>query len=176
MTTAQSYPQRLRVAHLNPQAPNPFEIQPDAAVCTEIAEELELLGLSKLSFKGEVRARGKDEWVLTGQLKAHVVQPCVVSLKPVKTTIQEDVLRQYSPDFTAPEAEEIEMLDESLEPLAQFIDISAVMLEELVLTLPEYPRAKGVELSEPDETEPESDTRRPFADLGKLMKDSGKTD
>lgn len=173
MTTASAYPQRLRVAHLNPQAANPFNIQPETSVCTEIAAELGLLELSKLSFQGKVNAYGNDEWELTGQLKAVVVQPCVVTLKPVKTTLQENVFRRYSPHFTLPEAEEIEMPDETLEPLGQFIDISAVMQEELALALPEYPRAKSASLNDVDE-EPETDTRRPFAGLGDLLK--GKTE
>lgn len=173
MTTASAYPQRLRVAHLNPQAANQFSIEAEPSVCAEIAAELGVLELNKLSFQGEVNARGKDEWELIGQLNARVIQSCVVTLKSVKTTLQESVHRRYSPHFTQPDAEEIEMPDENLEPLGQFIDISAVMVEELALALPEYPRAKGAALDEPDE-ESEPDTRRPFAGLGDLLK--GKSD
>lgn len=61
------------------------------------------------------------------------------------------------------------MPDETLEPLGQFIDLAAVMAEELALALPEYPRAAGVEFA-PASPDPVSDTRRPFAGLDKLLR------
>ena len=49
------------------------------------------------------------------------------------------------------------------------IDLGAMMIEELALALPEYPRAEGVAFeAAPDEDAP--DTRRPFADLDKLLR------
>ena len=162
-------PERLRVAHLNPRAPTPFVLTPDADRCAAIAAELGIDGLSKLSFTGEIRAEGGDAWALTGRLQARVTQPCVVTLKPVRTSLDEEVERHYSPHVTPPEGEEVEMPDDTLEPLGQFIDLAAVMIEELALALPEYPRAEGAALdSAPDEPAP--DTRRPFAGLDKLLR------
>lgn len=168
--TASPFPQnRLRVAHLNPRAPTPFALQPDEATRAAIAQELELSDLPKLEFTGEIRAEGGDAWHLTGQLKARVVQPCVVTLKPVKTSLSETVERHYSPHVAVPEGEEIEMLDDSIEPLGQFIDLAAVMVEELSLALPEYPRADGAELGQDAIEDDSPDTRRPFEGLNQLM-------
>ena len=162
-------PERLRVAHLNPRAPTRFSLVPDAARCAAIADELGISALPRLSLEGEIRAEGGDAWALTGRLRARVTQPCVVTLKPVKTTLDEEVERHYSPHATQPEGDEVEMPDDTLEPLGQFIDLAAVMIEELALALPEYPRAEGAEFEAAPE-EPIPDTRRPFEGLDKLLR------
>jgi uncharacterized metal-binding protein YceD (DUF177 family) len=61
------------------------------------------------------------------------------------------------------------MPDDTLEPLGQFIDLAAVMIEELALALPEYPRAEGAALDSALD-EPAPDTRRPLAGLDKLLR------
>lgn len=172
MTAPSSQPLRLRVAHLNPRAPTPFALSPDADGRAAIAAELGISALQKLEFIGQIHAEEGEAWALTGRLVARVVQPCVVTLKPVRTNLDETVSRFYSPYVTVPEGDEVEMPDETLEPLGQFIDVSAVMIEELALALPEYPRAEGAGLdtATDDALEPQQDTRRPFADLDKLLR------
>lgn len=169
MTTPNPQPERLRVAHLNARAPTPFSLTPDADRCAAIAAELGISGLSRLTFAGEIRAEAGEAWALTGQLRARVTQPCVVTLRPVKTALDEPVERHYSPHVTAPEGDEVEMPDDTLEPLGQFIDLAAVMIEELALALPEYPRAEGAELGAAPQ-DPAPDTRRPFEGLDKLLR------
>ncbi|RJL03347.1 YceD family protein [Paracoccus siganidrum] len=170
MTAAQTHPLRLRVAHLNPRAPTAFALRPDAEARAAIAGELGLPGLPRLAFEGRIRAGAGDGWELEGRLTARVTQACVVTLKPVKTTIDEQVRRLYSPHLATPEADEAEMPDDALEPLGQFIDVSAVMVEELALALPEYPRADGAGLDSPAGDAPDSDTRKPFAGLDQLLR------
>lgn len=174
MTAQPSSQTRLRVAHLNPRAPTQFDLRPDAQTRTAIAQELGLTDLPKLQFTGAIRAEGGEGWEITGQLTARVVQPCVVTLKPVKTNLEERVERHYSPHVMVPEGDEIEMLDETVEPLGQFIDLSAVMIEELTLALPEYPRADGAELTADTVEDDTPDTRRPFQGLDQLLQ--GKKD
>lgn len=161
--------QRLRVAHLNPRAATPFLLTPDESTRKAIAEELQISDLPKLSFQGEIRARGGDAWALTGQLRARVVQPCVITLKPVRTGIDEPVERVFSPHLRPPEEEEVEMPDETLEPLGQFIDLSAVMIEALALALPQYPRARDAALGDSAIEDDTPDTKKPFAGLDKLL-------
>ncbi|MFC3168207.1 YceD family protein [Paracoccus fontiphilus] len=169
MSSPQAQPERLRTAHLNPRAPTPFALTPDDERCAAIAAELGISALSKLTFEGDIRAEGGDAWALTGRLRARVTQPCVVTLKPVRTMLDEEVERHYSPHVSTPEGDEIEMPDDTLEPLGQFIDLAAVMIEELALALPEYPRAEGVAFeAAPEEAAP--DTRRPFEGLDKLLR------
>ena len=171
--TESKTPTRFRVAHLNPRQPTRFALTPDAATRDALATELGISGLPKLHFSGEIRATRNDAWEIDGQLQASVIQPCVVTLAPVKTAISEPVHRVFSPHAATPEGDDVEMPDDETEPLGQFIDLAAIMAEELSLALPLYPRAADAELasSDPDE---EGETRKPFAGLADLLKDQKK--
>lgn len=170
MTRQDDKSTRFRVAHLNPHQPTEFRIGPDAEARKAIAADLGLLALPRLGFTGKIRAKGHDSWELAGELIATVVQPCVVTLAPVTTTLKEPVHLIFSPHTSAPEGEEIEMPDDEIEPLGQFIDATQVMSEALALALPLYPRAEGAELDAPVEETPEEEGRRPFAGLADLLK------
>lgn len=170
MSSPTPQPTRLRVAHLNPRSPTTFSIRPDADARAAIAQELGISALTALRFEGDLRPQGGDAWRLTGTLNARVVQPCVVTLRPVKTDLSEQVLRVYSPHMSTPEGDEIEMPDETLEPLGQFIDLEAAMIEELALALPEYPRAEGADLQDAPAEDVQPETRRPFEGLDKLLR------
>lgn len=170
MTAPESSPQRLRVAHLNPRSATPFALKPDAEMRARIAAELGLSALTKLSFQGSIRPEANDAWLLTGTIEAKVTQACVVTLRPVKTAIRDDVRRLFTPHLSQPDSDETQMPDDTLEPLGQFIDLSAVMIEALSLALPEYPRAEGAEIPGTDSHEPEVETRRPFSGLDDLLR------
>ncbi|KAA2316831.1 DUF177 domain-containing protein [Pseudooceanicola sediminis] len=167
----------LRVSTLSKTTATPFEVRPDAELLGQIAGRLELIGLRKLSFRGDVRADGKADWLLKGQLGATVVQPCSVTLEPVTTRIDQPVLRRFTPTLPDEEgdSDEIEMPeDETLEKLGTHIDPSSVMEEELALALPLYPRAEGVAPVEIAVTEPgrapmTDEDAKPFAGLAGLM-------
>lgn len=162
---------RFRVAHLNPRQPTEFRIAPDAETRKALAAELDLIDLPNLHFSGRITAEGLDAWKVTGKLSARAVQACVVTLAPVTTAISEEVERFYSPHVTQSEEEEVEIPEDDVEPLGQYIDVNAVMAEALALALPLYPRAEGAELPAPVADDAEDDnTRRPFAGLADLLK------
>lgn len=173
MTDKKPPQSRFRVAHLNPRQPTPFTLAPDAGARQALADELGLTALPKLRFQGQIQAVAQDGWQVSGQLSARVVQPCVVTLAPVTTDLAEPVDRVFSPHVTAPEGDETEMPDDTLEPLGQFIDLAAIMAEALSLALPLYPRASGAAL-EPGATDDDEPARKPFAGLADLLKDSRK--
>ena len=164
----------LRVANLSQTAPNPFSMRPDAATLAALAEAMGVTGLRKLSFEGGLKPLGDRDWQLKGRLGATVVQPCVVTLEPVVTRIDTDVVRTFICDYVdvdAPEAEVPE--DDSVEPLGIWIDPAAVMEEELTLALPEYPRKDAAEsttvrVTEPGKTPMTDEQARPFAGLAAL--------
>jgi uncharacterized metal-binding protein YceD (DUF177 family) len=173
----------LKVAELAKGVTRSIRVEPGAEAMAQIAEDLGLLGLRKLRFEGQLSPLGKRDWRLTGHLGATVVQPCVVTLAPVTTRIEEDVARNWVANFETPEADELEIpetVDD--EPLGSEIDIGTVIAEALALALPAWPRAEGAEVGEAVFTEPgkqamrDEDTR-PFAGLaalrGKLSDDAG---
>ncbi|SDO69203.1 Uncharacterized ACR, COG1399 [Lutimaribacter pacificus] len=172
MTKAQT---RFRMSELPPSRPVTFELRPTPDENRAIADDLGLSGLRKLSFQGTLEPEGKRDWRLVAHLGATVTQPCVVTLAPVTTRIEEDVTRRYLAAMPGiPDEDEVEMPeDDSIEPLPDMLDLSVVMTEALALALPLYPRAEGAELEETVVTEPgktplrDEDTR-PFSGLSAL--------
>ena len=164
----------FRVSDLSQNADTAFEIVPDTTALSDLAAMLGLDGLRKLRFAGAVAAQGKADWSLRGRLGATVVQPCGVTLAPVTTRIDVDVTRLFLRDYEEPNAPEVEMPeDETIEPLGQWIDPHAVMIEALSLEIPEFPRAADAELGEVVATEPGKQALRdadlkPFAGLAAL--------
>ena len=152
-----------------------FDIAPDAAARAALAGELDLLKLPKLRFSGTLLPEGAGDWRLEARLGASVVQPCVVTLDPVKTRIDTAVQRRFLAQPPASDPGEQPMPeDDSAEPLAGGIDLGAVLAEALALALPDYPRAAGAELGRLEQPPPgageadDTDTARPLARLGRL--------
>ncbi|WP_298835557.1 YceD family protein [uncultured Roseobacter sp.] len=167
-------PTALRVADLAQNHPTPFAFRPETEELKAIAAQLDLLGLRKLSFQGEITATGAADWQLQARLGATVVQPCGVTLAPVTTRIDADVTRLFLSNFSDPDEPEAEMpADDTSEQLGTHIDPRAIMLEALALELPLYPRAPdagtGDLLYAGPGVEPMRDEdARPFAGLADL--------
>jgi len=163
-----------------------FSIEPTTAERAELADAMGITAIRKLRFDGHVSPEGARDWTLQGTLGATVVQPCVVTLEPVTTRIDTSVLRRYlrdMPDLS--EASEAEMPeDDTIEPLPETVDLSAVMAEALALALPDFPRAEDVEpveirVTEEGKTAMTDEDAKPFAGLADLRdslknKDDGK--
>ncbi len=164
----------FRVADLSPNAENAFALRPDAPTLAVIAEALDLSALRKLSFTGRIVAQGATGWELQARLGATVVQPCVVTLEPVTTRIDEDVVRRFVRDYSEPDEPEAEMPDDdTTEALGAWIDPGRVMQEALALAVPDYPRKQDAELGQvvvtkPGETPMTDEDARPFAGLAGL--------
>jgi uncharacterized metal-binding protein YceD (DUF177 family) len=175
MTDSSSDPQILRICDLAPNTPYRFNLSPDAPARAGLAQELGISGIRKLSFQGVLQADGRSDWLLEAKLGATVVQPCVVTLEPVVSRIDQPVLYRFTADFVLPEeGEETEMSqDETLEPLPDEIDLNRIMSEALALALPDYPRSVGATL-ETDSFAPPGvkpltdDDTKPFAGLAGL--------
>ena len=168
----------LRVSDLRQNRETSINLRPTSDEMKEIANDLDLLGLRKLSFSGFLIGEGKDGWRLEGKLGATVTQPCVVTLEPVVTRLDESVLRRFVREMPEQESvgssDEVETLeDDSLEQLGTHIDPYMVMTEALALALPFYPRREGADLGEavftkPGETPLQDKDTKPFAGLAEL--------
>lgn len=168
------------VADLPQNRPTKFNLHPNESQLADIASELGLSSARKMHFAGQISAQGRSNWVLTAKLGATVVQPCIVTLEPVKTRIDMDVRRVFLAALPDPGLGEVEMHeDENIELLGAAIDPFVVMIETLTLVLPQYPRKDDANLGESVFTEPgqkpmTDEDARPFAglaDLGKALKD-----
>jgi uncharacterized metal-binding protein YceD (DUF177 family) len=163
-----------RVSDLPNNSIKKFDLRPAQAQHDAIAATLNLLGLRKLRFTGQIQSSGKSDWRLTGTIGATIIQPCTITLEPITTRIDEPVERLFVKEITDWGGEEIEMPeDDTIEPLGTWIDAEAIMMESLCLALPEYPRAEGATLGESVYTQPgkapmRDEDARPFADLAAL--------
>lgn len=171
-TPALSLP--FRVATLSPRKPTRFDIVASPDQRAALAQELGLSRVDHLTFKGEIRPSGKHDYVVVADLTARIVQPCSISLQPVKTEISEAVQRTFLADYVVPDGDELEMTgDETIDPLPEMIDAGLVATEALVLAIPLYPRAPGAELRQASFTEPgvkplDDADLKPFAGLAGL--------
>jgi len=175
MTDTPSDRTRLRVADLPQRKPYAFDLTLDAAALDRLAIKLEATAVRKLSFTGTLRAAGRDSWTLQAQLGASVVQPCVVTLAPVTTRIDQPVTRHFTSDWDQTvTSDDMEMPeDDTTEPLEAEIDLMRVLTEALALALPDYPRADAATLGDaraaPPGVAPLSDEdTKPFAGLAAL--------
>jgi uncharacterized metal-binding protein YceD (DUF177 family) len=165
----------LRTAGLAGRKPVRFDLQPDAAQSQALALVLGISGITALRFRGELRPAGRSDLELEARLQARVVQPCVITLAPVTTQIDETVRRRYLRDYVAPSEEETELPEDDSEPLPAIVDPGAVMTEALTLALPDYPRAPGAALGPvavaPPGVAPLRDADlKPFAGLADLAR------
>lgn len=171
----------IRITELAARRPVRFSHAPDTATLAAIAKAVGAETVRKLRFAGELRPQGRRDWMLEATLGATVVQPCVVSLAPVTTRIDQQVTRHFvaDPDPRATTETEIEIPeDDTIEPLGTVIDTGTVMVEALALALPLYPRANGAELGDltvaPPGAEPFTKTANPFAALSTLRRTPSK--
>lgn len=177
----------LRLADLNDREGLDFDVRPDDLA--GLATRLDLLDLRKVRFQGRLKPEGSRGWRLEARLGATVVQPCVVTLAPVTTRVEDDVLRRYTPDYdkiaateTDRDGEGVPMPeDDTLEPLPATIDLTEVLEEALSLALPLYPRADGADLGEARFAEKgveplKDEDLKPFAGLAALRDKMGGSD
>ena len=165
----------IRLGDLARNRPTAFRFAPESEELAAMAAALGLSALRKVRLEGELQPRGKADWDLVAHLGATVVQPCVVTLAPVTTRIEEEVERRLRADLPEPPpGAEIEMPeDDTIEPLTETLDLARVLTEALALAVPEYPRAEGASLGEAVFAEPghapmtDADAR-PFAGLAHL--------
>ncbi len=178
MTDKTDFRGPLRVADLKSSREVPFEIVPGPDDLKEIADRFELLSLRKLRFTGALHPAAASDWRIEAHLGATVVQPCVATLDPVTTRIDEDVAWSLVRDWQseAPDADDIEMPeDETRQPLEDEIDLWAMMEEALALFVPAYPRtaeapSDTARAAPPGVAPIRDEDVKPFAGLAALKK------
>ena len=176
----------LRIADLNERRPTRFELTFDAEQIRQLVAELNLISMKKLRFTGQLTANGRDQWKLTADLGVTVQQDCVISFVPVTTRIDEKLTRRYVPKALFEQVADDEEIaeasgDDAMDILPTEIDLVDVFRETLLLALPNYPRAEGVELGErvfsEDGVKPMRDEdAKPFASLAALKEKMEKGD
>ncbi len=174
MTNKPSHTASIPLSKLPADRAHGFLFAPDAPLRREIAGALDLLELRKLRAAIELAPEGKQDWRLTAEWGATVVQACVATLDPITTRIDQTdtiLFTAKMPQITESETEMPE--DDTLEPLVPVLDVSAIVQEMVSLALPAYPRVaesrpQETVFSEPGITPMSDDDAKPFAGLAGL--------
>ena len=107
-------------------------------------------------------------------LRADIVQDCVVTLEPLRTTIERDIHRELHLAETGRPLTDSEVVvdpddEDVMEEIASLhYDLAKPLLEELILAIDPYPRAPGVAFAPPGEADAKPES--PFAVLKNLKK------
>lgn len=165
----------LKVSALNNTVDYEFEEIPSENETNEMAELFDVVSIRKIRFTGRISPFEDDGWFLEGKLGATISQNCVVTLGRVRTRLDLDVRRIFTP-MAEPDENEITLdasHNDELEPLGREIDLGLVAMEALVLAIPEYPRIEGAELPEsifspPDAGDIDEERPKAFAGLAAL--------
>jgi len=169
----------VRFSEINQSKPFDFNLTLSNQKVAELIKRLDLLSIKKVSLVGILSPLSTDVWSLKAELRATVKQKCVISFKPVKTIVCEPINRTFSnsalqntfeanDDGTSPV-----IFDDTLQELYDYIDLAEIILEELTLVLPLYPKIEGAELGSYCVTEPGAkplteESIKPFAQLSEL--------
>jgi len=151
----------------------PFDEAPNEAEAEAIRQALDLRGLRKMRFKGELSPIGKKGWLVNGMLGASITQNCVVSMEPVKSRIDTEVSIRFLPESMIEVETPEDVLEDDVEELGSIIDLGQVAVEALSLAMPDYPRAEAAEIgrltAEPEGAAPIKDEEtKAFAGLAAL--------
>ena len=154
------------------------EIEADAEERAALARRFGLTALDSLQARVAVApAAGGALLRLSGNFEAEVVQPCVVTLEPVRSHVTETFEQLYSLEAAAEsQATEVEVApekDDPPEPVgADGIDIGELVAQQLSVALDPYPRAEGASLEEAGLAGGETALEEgPFAALAALKRD-----
>ena len=128
-----------------------------------------------LQFDFKIKAFEENSWDLSGNISGVITQICVVSLEDVKSRVNIKVKRQFIPDkvISKLSTQLSTALNFETDPLTNSIDLADIVVEELILELPNYPRKGGVYVKDVtkkvlDDTTYNVLNENPFAILAKL--------
>ena len=160
-------------------------ISPDADALKRLAGRLGVKSVDAIEATIKIARRfGEVSYHVTGTTKATLTQDCVVTLEPIKTTINDEFESFFAdPDAAISIAKarqeklsekghgEFPLLDEKEdpEPLVQDkIDLGELVTQYLSLSINPYPHAEGVDFEnamDPKDDEIDEAVQNPFAAL-----------
>lgn len=142
-TTELSRPVDLRSVLENEEVA--LDIRATAEECKVLAQRFDILEVQDLNAYLTIRPGSTRDLIkIEGEIMAHVVQSCCVTLAPVKETVQDtfsDTLTT-NPELLVPEEETDSDTDQPVELIrGDQIDIGEVIAQWLGLALNPYPRS-----------------------------------
>jgi uncharacterized metal-binding protein YceD (DUF177 family) len=171
MTAALPRHSRRIVAEKVPKGGQHAVVLADEATLADIAALLDLPRVETFSAHMDIRPMSRGRFAVTGQVKARVWQTCVVSLEDFPCDVDEKIEAVFAePERLDPvsknEVERALSDEDPPEPLDDgTIDVGALAVEFVALSLQPFPRKPGAVLDAVDDGEPPPS---PFAALAAL--------
>jgi uncharacterized metal-binding protein YceD (DUF177 family) len=140
--------------------------------CAQLAKTAGLLEVPNFSTHIALKKISPTNFEIAYRLAAEIVQACVVTLEPLAAAIARQFTRElhYTPNLRRPVEEEVIVVpgdDELPEEIGSLhFDLAGPLMEEFLLAIDPYPRARGVEFSPPSSATAPPDS--PFAVLKDL--------
>ncbi len=177
--SAFSYP--VKVGHISAN-PVTVHVSANDAELRALAELWRVDGVSSLDADLQIARWKKDGVKIKGEVRAHIVQTCVVTLEPVESHIREQVEAILVPEGSRlarqADTDGGEMIVDPDGPdlpdtfTGDTIDAGAVVSEHVALAIDPYPRKPGAAFGERIESSAADDERpNPFAVLKDWKKD-----
>lgn len=176
MRTDKSFSCTLTVDALSPGG-RVFVLKATDEEIKDFTDRFGLLDLSDLSAKIEVKPRKKGGVIaVSGVVRAHIVQSCVITLEPVSQEVEEHFSCLFAPEEKAVDYDAFfsdEQFDPDAEPPEAIIDgqieLGAFAAENFALAIPPFPRKEGaVYEGEEEEVVIEEEKKSPFEKLKAL--------
>lgn len=128
--------------------PSVTQIEIGAGERKALAAALGLVDILALSAEIGLSRDRSGTIHLDGRLSAEVVQNCVVSLEPVRQTIEESIRRRFverAPDERPPATVDIAPTEDDPPEIVNgpLLDLGPIVVEHLLLGIDPYPRAPG---------------------------------
>ena len=116
---------------------------------SNLAELLKVCSLTKLHFDGIIVQNSDQTYTFSANVNALVIQNCIVTLYPVKTSLNFGIKRHYSKNSPKTHSKKVitNILDNHLEFFGKTLNISDVIVEALSLEIPDYPRRKNIKFN-----------------------------
>ncbi len=123
-----------------------FNVNPKKKVLSFLAKEMKVLSFDKLSFFGSFQQNSLSRWQLNASLNFYVMQECVVTLEPVTSFIKSNVKRVYTKDLPPinEKTTESDLSKAEYEKFEETLNLMDILLEELSLNTPEYPKVENI--------------------------------
>jgi uncharacterized metal-binding protein YceD (DUF177 family) len=143
-------------------------VQADEGECESLARRYGVPAVPALACRFHLRSGPSANVLAEGELRARVVQVCVVSLDEFEDEVSEDFRVVFVPAGT--ESDELDPdADDELPYEGGIIDLGEAAAEQLALALDPYPRKPGME--EPELPEEGGDS--PFEALSRALHGRG---
>ncbi|MDL2404590.1 DUF177 domain-containing protein [Rhizobium calliandrae] len=168
-----SYP--VKVGHISAN-PVDVHLEAEGRELTGLAKLWDVLSVEKLEADLKICRWKRDGVRVKGNVRAKIVQACVVTLDPVESEIDEDFEHIFIPEDSklarAPSLDAGEMVLDPDGPdlpetfTGDTIDAGTVVIEYAALAIDPYPRKPGIEFEDHIEDSGEDDKKpSPFAVL-----------